>query len=306
MAVRTGDVSKNIQKDENTETDLKTDLKIESIDSLGLEGQFNGEYGNFPGSLKEGMDCYGQFISPIKCSGCDLPIMLSTFYDGQHEEDGDVVRKGRVVLCGSFDPYKIRRHDLALDPEVDLDIFRINRNYYCNFCSDSCPAETVLESGCKNPFIRDVFNGPDYSELMQDRIQQLNCSPDCKGQCLLDACVRYIDDFYNVKKHCPDCKRVFYLYNVADQFENAIDEASQGRLPRRLGTREILCKGVVETRGDCSRCDEIMDMFTHYDFHTGEEYHNTEDGCIGVGCGGKCLDQYVKEYIVSSSNKRNR
>lgn len=284
------------------------DVVSATIESLNLDGEFSGELAVHEGSTMEDLRCFGQFIPPIRCAGCDVPLMLSTFYDGQHECYGHKVeRRGRVVLCGSFDHHKIRRCELDHVPPPNgvHDMFRVSRDYYC---SEDCPSgrltgypkKTVLEVDCENPFIRTVFNGPDMAELMQDRVQRLNCPKDCKGQCLLDACVRNADDAFNSKEHCPDCKRPFWVSQV-EPFEEFMEKVGKGVVGDQTGV--VMCKNIVETPNECPRCDEYLGIYRNQ--YLGKPVKDAE-GCIGIGCDGRCLDQYVKNYIVPSSLKRSK
>ena len=282
------------------------DLGIKKIHSLNLEGELSGELNYHLGSRSETLRCLGENISPIKCAGCDKAIMLSTCYDQAKVEDssGNKVL-GRVVLCGSFDPHKIRREELehVSPPNGEFDMYECSRNYYC---SDTCPSgrltgcldKTVLEVNCYDLFIRDVFGEADNSpQIMQDRVQQLDCPEGCNGQCLLDACVRYADDTYNSKKHCPDCKTPIWIH-PAEPFEEFMEMAEKGILGN--GSDVLICGHIKSTREQCARCDEYLDIF-------GDIVDIVEpEGCIGLNCGGECLDQHVKNYIVPRSLKRDK
>jgi hypothetical protein len=288
-----------VQMTTRTTDEASKEVECETIESLNLEGELSGEIGDHLGSCLEGLTCFGDFVPPIRCAGCNYPLMLSTFYNGQHECDGvDVQRRGRVVLCGSFDHHQIRRHELRHVPPPNgvFDMFRVSRDYYCSdTCSSECSEETILEVDCENPFVRTICRGPDRSELMQDRVQRLNCPENCKGQCLLDACVRVADDTFNSKKHCPDCKRSFWVRPV-DKFKEFMERAEKGVIDETPNV--LICGNIKCSRGECSRCDEHVDMFGDH-----MELPDPE-GCTGPGCDGRCLDRYVKNYIVPRSLKR--
>jgi hypothetical protein len=279
------------------------EVRVEKIHALNLEGELRGELNLWRGSRSETLCCRGENISPIKCAGCDKAIMLSTFYDSAVPDSSGNMMRGRVILCGSDNPLKIRREELehVPPPNEEYDRYLCNRKYYC---SDTCPSgcltgcleKTALEVDCEYPFMRVVFS-VGSPELLQDRVQQLDCPEGCNGQCLLDACVRYADDTYNSKKYCPDCKTPIWI-QLAEPFEEFMKMTEKGILGN--GSDVFICGHIKSTRKQCARCYEHLGLFEHIVDIVEPK------GCIGLKCDGECLDQHVKNYIVPRSLKRNK
>lgn len=301
-------------------------LEISNIDTLTLEEEFSGKSSYSDGDLKETLHTYGEWHPPVKCKTCQRPIMLFTFYDGFHDPGG---KQGRTVLCGEIDPYEVRRE--IWDRKIPEFVTRRIRSYYCGKCpgSDECQRREVSYN---DRFTTPVYGGGEV-EIKQDKIQQFNCTDDCKGQCLLDEYVRHIDDEHYSVKSCPECEKPIMIGTSEGSFENAIVKAILGEIVKFDGN--FICGEAYENQKTCDKCKEIVGMFFDLgadngypedpnitvpftdrynvkvnlncevvpdDGENGFWVRNIPEGCTGPGCGGECLRRLVRTNFPSKKS----
>ena len=245
--------------------DMSRELDITSINELKLDRDPE-VFDHLPENRYEGLSCMGTFIPPVKCAICHNPFMLYTFYDGHHDFDDyyDPSVVGRTIICGSYNPRKIvrvtrsswRLESVQLsNPPIEDETYEQIHVYVCDLCNDDHRkyGNSIYEIDCDDGFL---FNNLDAG-VMQNRVEQLNCSENCKGMCLLQAYSEYMNDQFHTVKKCSECSTSIHIM-ISSDYDELKRKAIHGEFINLEGV--YVCSDVINKRNECDGCEESLEL----------------------------------------------
>ena len=284
----------------------------------------------------ESLDFFWNRIPPVKCFGCHRTIMIFTYertFTLTHNDPE--YQNGRTILCGNINPHLVlRERDRPFFPDTEdtdnLGIPNIGVFYYCGDCEQSQKVKSISpdiwipEVSVSNPFVTTW-----QKESPQDRIEQLNCSSDCDGQCLIDIFSEYIDCIYYKKIRCHMCNTLLGI-TTPENPETYMNLARSG-IYTQIDSHYVCGDAALRCIKD--KCPVCINHFGQLITESTESLQNLEikislhkfptsdkmyrdcegtyignimEGCVGEGCEGKCLQSIVRNNFPTAKAHQDR
>ena len=251
--------------------------------------------------INEGFVFNGKIVPPTKCMNhCGRYITIDSYVND--------TTTGRIFACGNYKILGVSK------------INRVNSSAAANHCGNPCLPKPDI------PGIMQL-TGTDSRYGFTTEIVQLKCDPNCRGQCLVDMYVKFVEELYGSVNRCHECDRIIYSRIPRSKISPlAISEQAQkcasfvyepiyclqymkGELDDlpctscenldALDENNVLM-GLSETIRD-HRVEEREDLLGSFGFQ--EDLHKCEDTCRGECC-INAIEEWLASDMKKSSNKR--
>lgn len=246
--------------------------------------------------IGEGSRSPGKCWPPMKCAGgCGRFVAL----DSRTRSDFIC----RTFVCGNLDSHKIYRNTPFT---------------YNIFCENPCGVGNSLAES--NDGLHQVHE---------------NIVPDCRGQCLIDIYVKFVENFCRNAKRCGMCDRIVFSCIPILPPNIVAESVAKGEdIQIKQKTCKQYLRGAVEGL-PCTSCDDLeaLDGIYHGDVYvrirdedikgrfdlfnkgtlkrsnnvsvriSNRDFHQCEEGCRGECC-LKAIEKWLSSETTKSSGKK--